>query len=162
MTRLLSISNFGLVSISSLGLVLALGACGSDKTTGTPGTAGAGHVAGGPGSSAGAPGIPGAGAPGAGAGAGNVPSAGTGSAWRAAVTRPGRAPRRAQSEWPGAALAWPAPRVRRRCAGSCGGCGHCGGRRRSATVAEPELVTSGKDDYWKVGTLTKGGTDRHA
>jgi glucosylceramidase len=27
-----------------------------------------------------------------------------------------------------------------------------------ASFVEPELVTSGKDDYWKVGTLTKGGT----
>jgi len=26
------------------------------------------------------------------------------------------------------------------------------------SVPEPELVTSGKDDYWKVGTLIKGGT----
>lgn len=28
----------------------------------------------------------------------------------------------------------------------------------AASTPEPELVTSGKDDYWKVGTLTKGGT----
>src|SRR6188768_4295036 len=144
MTRLLSFSNFGLVSISSLGLVLALGACGSDKGTTPGGTAGAGNnpTAGGPSSSAGAPSIPGAGAPGATAGGGSVPTAGTGSG-------SGGAPNGTAGAGTGTAGA------------SVGGNGSAGTGNPAAggtSVAEPELVTSGKDDYWKVGTLTKGGT----
>ncbi|MEI9938652.1 MAG: glycoside hydrolase family 30 beta sandwich domain-containing protein [Pseudomonadota bacterium] len=78
MIRLSSISNFGLLSISSLGLVLALGACGSSTPTPPPGgTAGASPGAGG--ASGGNPGNPGAGAPGPSAGGGPVPTAGTGS-----------------------------------------------------------------------------------
>jgi glucosylceramidase len=38
--------------------------------------------------------------------------------------------------------------------GEAGAAGAAGGQNR----IEPELVTSGKDDYWKVGTLTKGGS----
>jgi len=144
MTRLLSFSNFGLVSISSLGLVLALGACGSDKGTTPGGTAGAGNnpTAGGPSSSAGAPSIPGAGAPGATAGGGSLPTAGTGSGG-------GGAPNGTAGAGTGTAGA------------SVGGSGTAGTGNPAAggtSVAEPELVTSGKDDYWKVGTLTKGGT----
>ncbi|HKO50229.1 MAG TPA: glycoside hydrolase family 30 protein, partial [Polyangiaceae bacterium] len=46
-------------------------------------------------------------------------------------------------------------------AGSSGGVGVAGGGNVAggpAAPPEPELVTSAKDDYWKVGTLTKGGT----
>jgi len=38
---------------------------------------------------------------------------------------------------------------------STGGASSGGG---STGPAEPQLVTSGKDDFWKIGTLTKGGT----
>jgi glucosylceramidase len=140
---MLSISNLGLLSLSSLGLVLALAACGSDKNSGTPGGA-AGTPGSNPGtggspssSNAGSPGIPGAGAPSSGAGttglagAGNTAGAPSGSA---GTTGAG-----------GAATG---------ASGSGGGTSVAGG----PAVAEPELVTSGKGDYWKVGTLTKGGT----
>src|SRR3954469_10968108 len=56
MTRLLSHSNFGLLSITSLGLLLAAGACSSDKGGSTPpGTAGTGAIARGPSRAAGSP-----------------------------------------------------------------------------------------------------------
>ncbi len=68
MTRLLSISNIGLVSLSSLGLVLAVAACSSDNTPDKTGTGGSGAVGGGTSGSAGKP--PGTGGSTAGKGSG--------------------------------------------------------------------------------------------
>jgi len=141
MTRMLSISNFGLLSFSSLSLVLALAACGSDnKTFGPQGMAGGGSVAGsGPGgagapANAGSPGTPGAGAP----------NGTAGSNGQAGGGNTAGAPGAGGSTDPGAG----APN------GGAGAPPAAG----TGNTPEPELVTSGKDDYWKVGTLTKGGT----
>jgi glucosylceramidase len=38
------------------------------------------------------------------------------------------------------------------------GGGETTGGKGSTVVPEPQLITSGRDDYWKIGTLTKGGT----
>ena len=156
MNRLSSISNFGLLSISSLGLLVALGACGSDKTTGTPAGGGAGPLAGAPGSSAGTPAIPGAGAPGSGAGTGNVPSAGasSGGAPGGDTAGTGTTAGAVGVAGGGTSVAGAAGAG----AGAPGAAGAAGAAGGPATVAEPELVTSGSGDYWKVGTLTKGGT----
>jgi glucosylceramidase len=141
MTRLLSFSSFGLVSISSLGLVFALGACGSDKGNTPGGTAGAGNnpAAGGPSSSAGSPGTPGAGAPGAAAGGGNVSTAGTGSGGT-----PGGVAGSGSGGDPVVGGAG-APAT----AGSGGG---------GTVVNLPPLVTSAPGAYWKADVMPTDST----
>jgi len=151
MTRILSISSFGLVSISSLGFVLALSACGSDKNT-PAATAGAGPVAGGPSSSAGSPAIPGA-------GAGNVPTAGTGNGSTAGTGSGGAPNGTAGAGTAGGSVAGTGNGSGGGSAGTGNGSAGTGNPQAGGTsVAEPELVTSGEGDYWKVATLTKGGT----
>ena len=151
MTRLLSISNISLLSLSSLGLVLAAGACSSDKTSGTPsGAAGGGSIAGasssagtGNGTAGSAPGTAGAAPGAAGAGTGTA-GAGTGTA--GAGTGTAGADTGAAGSNPGGAGT------------GAGGSAPTAGAGGGTSVAEPELITSGNGDYWKVGTLTKGGT----
>jgi len=141
MTRLLSLSSFGLVSLSSLGLIVALGACGSDKGTPTPGgSAGATSSAGAPSSGAGVPNIPGAGAPpanaGAGpgaAGAGNIAGAPSGNA--------------------GADGTAGAPPV-----GMAGSTGNAGAAGAAPTVNLPPLVTSAMGAYWKADVMPTDST----
>lgn len=140
--------NLGL--LTSLSLLVAAGACSSDNTPVTPSGGGS---AGAPAGAAGAPvngsaGTPAgtAGAPVNGtAGSSNPGAAGSGSGTAGAPSGTAGAP-------PGTAGANPGT------AGSPGTAGAGPGTAGGTSVAEPELITSGKDNYWKVGTLTKGGT----
>jgi len=154
MTRLLSNSKLGLISITSLGLLVALGACSSDKTDGTPsGTAGAGSIAGTPGTpgTAGTPSTPGA--AGAAPGAGGSPAATAGTTGSTTAGAPngtagaGVDPGTAGSN-PGTGGAPPV--------GSAGSGPTAGSAGTPVTVTLPPLVTSAVGAYWKTdGALTE-------
>jgi len=143
MTRLLSISNIGLLSLSSLGLVLAAGACSSDNTTPTPGGgAGTAAVAGGPsgtgGSPAGTAGVPGTTAgtgPGA-AGSGNTAGTSAG----AGGSTPGAGGSSAGSS------------------GSAPTAGTGSGGTPPVVVNLPPLVTSAPGAYWKADATPTDST----
>ena len=142
MTRL-SISNFGLLSLSSLGLVLAAGACSSDQTTITPpGSAGSSSVAGS--SNPGAAGTSNPGTAGA-SGSSNPGTAGTGNNAAGADTGTGgAAPGTAGSSNPGGGASGSAPT-----AGSGGG---------QVVVNLPPLVTSAPGAYWKTDATPTDST----
>jgi glucosylceramidase len=150
MTRLLSNSNLGLLSFTSLGLLLAAGACSSDNTpnpgTQPPGTAGTSSAAGGPSGTAGTAGTPVTGAagaptgttagtgPGVTAGSGNNNTAGSPPIGTAGTGAGGAPPVGMAGSGPGTA-------------GSGGGA--------VVTPNLPPLVTSAPGAYWKTdGTLT--------
>ena len=151
MTRLFSNSNFAFLSLTSLGLVLAVAACGSDKSsTGTPGTAGA----------AGAPVTPGAGAPnGTGgappvgtAGTPGTPTAGNGTVIPTAGTGSGGAPVGTAGASPGAGASGAPVGT----AGSMGTAGSAGGT--VVTPNLPPLVTSAPGAYWKTDAMPTDST----
>jgi len=145
MTRLLSISNLGILSLTSLGLVLAAGACSSDNTTPTPGGgAGTPAVAGGPsgtgGSPAGTAGVPGTTAgtgPGT-AGSGNTAGTSTGAG--------GSTPGAGGSSSAGSAGSAPTA-----------GTGS-GGAPPVVVVNLPPLVTSAPGAYWKADAMPTEST----
>jgi len=152
MTRL-SLSSFGFVSISSLGLVLAAVACSSSTPSNPGGMAGAATAGGGGPSGGGASGNT-AGAPNSTAGNGTVAGAGNNTAGASSGTA-GNGSGTAGSNPGGAGAAG--------AAGASGGVGAAGtpGTAGSgsggapATVTLPPLVTSAPGAYWKTdGTLT--------
>jgi len=139
MTRL-SISSFGLVSFSSVGLVLALGACGSDTTPNSPpgGTAGANPAAGAPGAS---------GSNGSTAGANSNPTAGAGSGVAGGGNTAGTTSGTAGSGAGGA------PPV-----GTAGGSSTAGSGGVVMSTPLPPLVTSAMGAYWKTDVMPTDST----
>src|SRR6478736_454107 len=145
MIRVFSIANLGL--LTSLSLVLTAAACSSDKAAN-----------------------PGGGTAGSAPGAGGSSSTGTGgSATQAAGTGPG--PAAGGNNVPGAGGSNTTGTGGSNTTGTGGSnttgtggsaTGTTGGSGPTAGAGpapdEPELITSGNGDYWKVGTLTKGGT----
>jgi glucosylceramidase len=149
MTRILS-SSFGFVSISSLGLVLALGACGSDKPTPTPGGAAGSPPAAGGGSgpgpgTGGTPGTPTAGTPG-------TPGAGTGPG-AAGSGSPAGGEGNVGTAGSGAGGAPPVGT-----AGSTSVAGSGGGTVVVPPVTLPPLVTSAMGAYWKTDVMPTDST----
>jgi len=146
MTRLNSASSFGLVSLSSIGLVLAAVACGSSTPTPTPGPAGG---AGAP-SSTGGGSNPGAGAPGVGSGGQPAGTAGAGAVAQGGANAGGAPSGTAGATPVGGANAGGMP-------GSAGGpVGGSGSAGAPPAVTLPPLVTSASGAYWKTdGMLTE-------
>jgi glucosylceramidase len=142
MTKLRSISSFGLVSISSLGLLLALGACSSDNPPANP-----------PGGTAGA--SPTAGAPGASGSTGNNtagttsnPTAGAGSGVAGGGNTAGAPPVGAAGSGTGGA-----PPV-----GTAGGSSTAGTGGTVISPTLPPLVTSAVGAYWKTDVMPTDST----
>jgi len=142
MTRILSISNFGLISITSLGLVLALGACGSDKPDSTPGTAGTGSGV------AGGSNLPGTAGASPGAGGSPASTAGSGSTTAGAPNGAAGAPVGSAGSGTGGG----AP------IGTAGSGSTAGSGGTPVSVNLPPLVTSAPGAYWKTDVTPTDST----